>query len=319
MRSALVTGANGFLGRALCRKLQARGVHVRALLRTECSGPWQESVSADLTDTAIPAGIMEGIDTVFHLAGKAHALSERLGDAADEYQAVNVEGTSSLLKHAEQAAVHRFLYYSSIKAQGGGAHCQVDETDTTPPDTPYGVSKLRAEVLVRAATAIPHRVILRPTMVYGPGSKGNLPRMIRFIQRGLFPPWPQIRNRRSMVHVDDLIEATLLAATHPDARAETYIVADHDAYSTRELYVWIREALGKPIPSWSLPLPILNLAATIGDGFGAVLGRRFPFDSDTLNKLVADALYDGSKMRTQLGFTPKHTLRAALPEIIQSM
>ncbi len=313
----LVTGAAGFIGRRLCQRLKDEGVTVRALLRRPAEGPWQEQVVADLT-APVPEDLARGVDVVFHLAGKAHALAETKQDEA-EYRAINVEGTRRLLEAAVDGGARGFIFFSSVKAVGEGGKRCLDESADLPAETPYGRSKREAERLVLEHEALLHRVVLRPSMVYGPTRKGNLPRMVEAVARNRFPPLPEVGNRRSMIHVDDVVEAALLAARDPAAHGATYILTDGQDYSTRQIYEWILEALGRPVPRWSVPLAPLRLAARVGDLIGAVRGRRFFFDRDALEKLTGSACYDSSRIERELGFEPCRTLRQTLPEIVQAL
>jgi nucleoside-diphosphate-sugar epimerase len=255
------------------------------------------------------------VETIFHLAGKAHALSEHR-QSEDEYRAVNTEAVRKLLIAAQLAGVKRFVFFSSVKAVGDSQQTS-DETAATPAATPYGQSKHAAEQLVLNGGFVPHPVVIRPCMVYGNTGKGNLPRMIKAIKRGLFPPLPEFHNHRSMVHVDDLIQAACLAATAQAAAGQIYIVSDEKNYSTRELYDLIRSALGKPPRSWAIPQALFKIPAKIGDIYRHIIGRRFPIDSDTLRKLTDSACYSSAKIRRELGFKSQHTLQQTLPEIIR--
>lgn len=122
-----------------------------------------------------------------------------------------------------------------------------------------------------------------------------------------------------MVHVRDVVQAALLAATRPEAIGQTLIVADGEAYSTRRIYELICAALGRRVPSWSVPNWVLRAAALAGDGIGAVRGRRFPLDSDSLNKLLESAWFSCEKLQNELGFRPQWNLEKALPEMIRAM
>jgi UDP-glucose 4-epimerase len=125
-----------------------------------------------------------------------------------------------------------------------------------------------------------------------------------------------VKNRRSMVHITDVVEAAVLAAFHPVANGQCYIVTDGRPYSTREIYEMICRALGRRVPSWSVPPPVLKSLARVGDFLGSVRGRRFPFDSDALEKLTGSALYSMAKISRELGYRPRVTLEDALPEMI---
>lgn len=315
MQKILVTGASGFIGERLCGHLRQQGLTVRALSRHGIRGAY-EDIGFDLTRESYPPEICSDIDTIFHLAGKAHALAENRQDE-DEYLRINTEATRKLLQAAKQAGVKRFIFFSSVKAVGDSDSQPMDESVTIPADTPYGSSKFQAEQLVLHGGYVPHPVVIRPCMVYGNTGKGNLPRMINAIRRNLFPPLPEFQNHRSMVHVDDVVRAALLAAEKPEASGQVYIVSDSQGYSTRQIYDWIRTALGKKPMPWAIPLTLLKLLAKTGDAIGKLRGRRFMFDSDALRKLSHSAYYSSAKIERELGFRPQHTLQQALPDIIR--
>jgi len=313
---SLVTGSTGMLGRPLCHTLHSHGWRVTAVTRMQEAGPWDESIQTDLTSHET-FSMPSDIETVFHLAGKAHALSETRKDEKEYFQ-INTEGTRRILEAAKSSGVRRFVFFSSVKAMNEGGNHRLNETSTCFPETPYGKSKLEAEHLVLKGNYIPEPVVLRLSMVYGPAMKGNLPRMIEAVAKGLFPPIPEFGNKRSMVHVEDVVQAAVLAAERPEAIGQTYLVTDGQAYSTRELYEWICQALGKPIPGWRIPEMVFRGLAKVGDVIGGVRGRRFLFDSDTLNKLAGSACYSSQKIEQELGFRAHHYLRESLQDIIQT-
>jgi len=192
----------------------------------------------------------------------------------------------------------------------------MDELCLAPPDTPYGQSKRAAEKLVLEGGYVPHPVVIRPCLVYGPTPKGNLEKMIVAVRRGRFPPIPEVGNKRSMVHVDDVIAAALLAAEHPAAAGQVFIAADNEPFSTRQLFNWMCAACGRRVPRWSVPLWTLRLLGRMGDLIGKVRGRRFVFDSDALAKLTGSAWYTSAKLQRELGWKPTHTLRETLGEMM---
>ncbi len=311
----LVTGAAGFIGHYLCAALQSQNVSVRALLHSDLQGSWDEQVVQDLTATAWAVNPCEGVSTVFHLAGKAHALAD-CSEEASEYHAVNVLGTQRLLEMAQAAGVERFIYLSSVKAAGECVNELGDEAITSLPNTVYGRSKKAAEELVLTGGYIPHVVVVRPCLVYGAGQKGNLLKMIRAISKGYFPPLPEFGNRRSMVHVDDLVRAVLLVSARAEANGECYIVSDGEAYSTRLIADWIYLALDKkPFPV-AIPLTILRLLAKVGDIIGCCVGQRFVFDSDALAKLSGSSVFSSKKIKNELGFLPQKTVGSTMREMV---
>jgi len=311
----LVTGASGFIGRNLCATLQENGHEVIAGLRHEQEGPWQHTLLLDLPDMTIPSTCLSDVSCIFHLAGKAHAVSE-ISDDEQEYASINREGTRQLLEASKLAGIRRFVFISSVKAMGeGGTTCQ-DESVTCHPETSYGKSKLAAEHLVLEGGYVSEPVVLRLSMVYGSSRKGNLPRMIEAVSKGRFPPLPEAGNQRSMIHVEDVVQAALLAAEKLAAVGQTYIVTDGHACSARQLYEWICEVLDKPVPAWTIPPGLLKVLAKVGDGIGRVRGRRFVFDSDALAKLIGSACYSSEKIERELEFRPKRDFHSALPEIV---
>lgn len=312
-RCYLVTGAQGFIGAALCRLLQAHGHRVRAVIRRPGDGPWDESIHCDLGADALPTKLMDGIDGIFHLAGIAH-VQDIAGVADAVYQRVNVDATSALLDAAARRGVKGFVYFSSVKAAADpGPHC-VDESWDDPPNDAYGRSKREAEqrVLAIGRETGMHVCNLRPCLVYGPGVKGNLARMFDAIKRGTFPSLPEFNNRRSMVSLDDLVDAAWLAMNNRGANGQIYIVADGEPYSTRALFVAISRALGKPVPAWTIPRWALLTAAAVGDFAARITHRPMPVSSAVLDRLRGSACYRSDRLRGELGWTPRLTFFSAL-------
>jgi len=315
----LVTGASGFIGRHLVERLVRDGHMVRALVHTPALD-WPagvEVIAGDVRDPQAMKAASAGCETVYHLAGKAHALTEIRGDE-DAYRTINTDGTRHALEGAVAGGAKAFVLFSSVKAMGEGGNRCLDESFDGSPETPYGRSKREAErtaLEIGRRTGI-HVACLRLPLVYGPGNKGNLFRMIAAIDRGIFPPLPELGNRRSMVHVADVVQAAMRAAETPAANSQCYIVTDGRAHSTRELYERICRSLGKEIPAWHVPVWALRALAVAGDAIGKLAGKRFMFDSDALDKLIGSAWYSSSKILRELGYKPTHSFEDALPEMI---
>jgi len=316
-RRFCVTGASGFLGRRVCERLFGTG-EVRALFRSPAEGPWHRADVGDLSVGGPPAGALEGVDTVIHAAARTHAVDES-GDNEALYRAINVDGTARLLEACNRAGVRRFVFVSSVKAMGEGGPQSQNESSPSVPTTWYGKTKKSAETLVLDERYVPEPVVLRLALMYGPGVKGNIEKMVGAVGAGKFPPVPEVGNKRSMLHVDDAADAVVLAANEPGAVGRLFVVTDGNPCSTRQMYEWISTALGKDVPARSMPLSAFRALARSGDVLAKVFRRKFPFDSSAYDKLFGSAVYDSTEIERALGFEPRWDFRAALPHILKSI
>jgi UDP-glucose 4-epimerase len=314
LQHVAVTGGTGFVGRRLVSALSEQRVNVRLLSRRE--GQSHDSVLCDLQTLNIPDAAFDGIDTVFHLAGYAHDLRDAR-EVEPLYRRLNVEASIRLAEMAAKSGVQRFIFVSSVKA-GGSARAGgcASEQDQGAPEGIYGMTKREAEIqlLEIGKQSEMEVVIVRPTLVYGPNVKGNLRSMILAVGRGLFPPLPDTANRRSMIHVDDLVRVLQLVAEDERCSGEIYIAADGVNYSTRALYDAMRTAMNRRPMSLSVPMLLFTFAAKLGD----LVGNWFPFDSYKLNKLLGDDCYSAAKL-FGLGFKPQHTLFSSMPAVVESL
>jgi nucleoside-diphosphate-sugar epimerase len=311
---SLVTGADGFIGGVLTRRLVASGAEVYRLSR-KGSGP--KTVTNDIGKDPIVGLSAIRPNAVFHLAARVHRMDEG-GDAEAEHIRVTVDGTNYLLQAAAEAGAKVFVFFSSCAVMPEGLASELDESAPTAPTTPYGRAKLAAEELVldmNGKSGI-RTVCLRLPMVYGPGHKGHLPRMIAAIDRGVFPPLPQYPGKRSLIHVDDAVAAAMLVAQKPEAAGKVYIVSEPRAYSSREIYEIVLEALGRKPPGWHVPRAVLASTALIGDFGERIARRRLPFDSAALSKLSMPAIYSAAKIERELGFKTKKSFATAAREVV---
>ncbi|MBK7765421.1 MAG: NAD-dependent epimerase/dehydratase family protein [Sulfuritalea sp.] len=311
--NTLITGAAGFIGRRLYQPGD------RALVRD--AGAMPGAVTGDLLAPASLRPACEGIDCVFHCAGYAHAFASSDPNA---HWRINFEGTRNLLVAAGEAGVRRFVFLSSVKAMTEPGDECADENWPGEPVTPYGRAKRAAEELVLEAGVRygMHVVNLRLAMVYGRGGRGNLERMARGIRAGWFPPVPETGNRRSLVHVDDVVAAMRQVAKVPAADGRTYIVADSRAYSGREIYDAICAVLPAPtfwrLPSkWSLPAGLLRASGRVGDAVGAVLGGAMPLNSEVVERLLGSAWYSPARIEHELGWRAHVGLADGVREMLQ--
>ena len=326
-RQVLVTGGTGFIGRTLVKKLIAAGAQVKVLKRSRARSTGAKAPDVgqlevrigDLSERGSLRGVCKGVDTVFHLAGYAHAEDTAASLDESPHWSTTVEGTRELLDEACAAGVKRMIFVSSVKAMGAGGNDCLDESSLTVPEDYYGIAKLRAErlILAKGECSGMHAAVLRLPMVYGRHNEGNLPRMIRVIDQGRFPPLPETDNRRSMVHVDDVVQGLFLAAERPIANGQIYIVTDNVAYSASRLYESISAALGKKPAIWRMPVWLLWGAGRLGDAMRA-LRLPAPVTSGELHKLFGSAWYSDAKIRRELGYFSRHTLFDALPDMVEA-
>lgn len=314
----LVTGSGGFIGSRLVEHLSAHGQISRRMVRQASGGV--DEIVGDLVNPLTLKSVCEGIGTVFHCAGYAHAFSS-LGDDEALHWKVNFEGTRNLLEAAGEARVKRFVFLSSVKAMGEPGDACVDEEYAASPNTAYGRSKLAAEqvVLEVGKRYGMHVVNLRLSMVYGSGGRGNLERMARLVKRGLFPPLPETGNHRSLVHVDDVIEAIRLVSGNDLANGRTYIVASREAPSGRALFDALRLIQGLPKCQWAVPEFLLRSFGALGDGVQKVLRRRMLIDSEVVERLLGSAWYSPTCIERELGWSARVPLADGLVEMISDV
>jgi len=294
---ALLTGSTGFVGRRLLNILSASGYKIRLLSRR--SDPNFETIICDFEQETISQSAVESVDVVFHLAGFTHDMRDA-SKVKHLYQKINVDATVQLAKLAIESGVKRFIFVSSVKAGGSAVAGQcMTEEDQGEPEGVYGKSKREAELklLKIGSESGMHVSIIRPSLVYGPNAKGNLQLMLSGIENGWFPPLPETGNRRSMIHVDDLVRAILLVADDGRANGEIFIATDGTPYSSREIYNPMCKISGKSIPKWSVPKTLFDIAS--------LASPRIKYK---INKLLGDECYSSEKLE-KLGFKAQKTLR----------
>jgi nucleoside-diphosphate-sugar epimerase len=303
--NVLVTGANGFVGSALCGHLAGLGFSVRKALRLppgrEASGTVAVGDIGSDTDWSVA---LEGIDRVVHLAARVHMIRYTSHDASAEYRRVNVDGTRRLASMAAARGVQRFVLLSSAKVNGELTQRRYTEADPPHPEDAYAVSKWEAEqALVRIGRETGMEcVILRPPLVYGPGVRANFLKLMRAVAAGVPLPFASIDNRRSLVYLGNLVDAIGACLEHPRASGRTFLVSDGDDMSTPELVRRLAKALRVPARLLPLPVALLSLAGTL-------TGQRSAVD-----RLIGSFQIDASAMREALGWTPPFAVDRGLQE-----
>ncbi len=301
----LVTGANGFVGQALCKLAQARGADLHTATRTpHAELPGRNFTTGDMSSSTNWQAALASRKVVVHLAARVHVMQEQAVNPLAEFRNANVATTLHLARAAASAGVSRFIYLSSIKVNGEATlpgH-PFRESDTPAPQDAYAVSKWEAE---QGLTAIAREtgmevVILRPPLMYGPGVKGNFERLARIASLPL--PLASINNRRDLLHVDNMADAILLCARHPAAANQTFLVCDGKAVSTPELIRHLAEQNGQHSRLWPFPPMLLQLAARL-------IGKQAVMD-----RLAGSLELDCSKIRQMLGWqSTAHDHASRLP------
>jgi nucleoside-diphosphate-sugar epimerase len=300
MTRVLVTGANGFVGAALCELLVEQRIATRAAVRT---GNYAKVHPRNMQTTEV-GGIHAGTDWsaalagmthVVHLAARVHVMREVARDPLADFRSVNTAGTENLARQAATAGVRRFIYVSTIKVNGertsGRPFCADD--DPQPKDA-YAQSKLEAELALKE---IGHysgmeAVIVRPPLVYGPGVKGNFLSMLRVIRRGWPLPLASCSNRRSLVGLTNLVSLLEKCVAHPAAAGQVFLAADGEDLSTPELLCRVAHALGRKARVLPFPPAILRMAASIAGHPGVY------------ERLCGSLQIDTGKTRKLLGWEP---------------
>lgn len=297
MTTILVTGATGFIGRSVCGVLRGQGVRVRAAVR-------RSGTAIDLADEEVLVGelgpqtrweaALDGVDAVIHLAARAHILRDDSPSPEAEYLRVNRDGAEALAKEAAARGVRRFVFASTIGVLGDGRERAYSEADVPDPASPYGRSKLAAELaLARIAQASTlELVIVRPSLVYGPGAPGNFRKLLDWAHRGWPLPLGGTRNARSLIYVENLAQFLAVCATHPAAAGETFVISDPDNRSTAQLIRGLATTMNRRSRLFTVAPKLVEIAAR-------ALGMRKTYD-----RLFGSLVVDARKARERLGWSP---------------
>lgn len=308
MSRALVTGASGFVGRALTSTLINRGFNVRTARRRLSSSLDSRAEQIEIDDLLgrqnwVPA--LTGVEVVFHLAARAHQIQEKSSELESTYRRINCDATLELARAAATLGCRRFVFLSSVKVNG---ECTA-ERPFSPSDVPlpldvYGRSKHAAEQGLWEISRLTglEVVVVRAPLVYGPGVRANFLRLMKIVDQGVPLPFALLKNQRSLVYLGNLVDALCLAATHKGAEGRTYLVSDGEDVSTPDLVRKIATALGRtpkilPCPRWLLSL------------------TGFAIGNPALISRLTDSLQvDSGAIRGELGWRPPYSLSDGLRE-----
>jgi UDP-glucose 4-epimerase len=313
-QSWLITGSSGFVGRALLARLATfnqRPPLLRLLERRPTEPPTVfQSCAGDLGDPQSLRRACEGIDTVIHLAGIAHVGSA----ASAEARAINLDGSLSLLRMAIDAGVRRFVFLSS--------------TLSSDQSIQYGRDKHAVEeaLLAAAAAGSIEVVILRAVNIYGVGMRGNIAAMIRLISSGVLPRLPKLTNRLSLVGVDDVVSALLLAATLDSPADPSALMAklairvtltDGCTYEINAIEKSIYDAVERSPSHWRLPVVLLFAASAMAELLEKLRIFRSGIGLRTYRNLTRDNVFDNHSAKAELGFEPSTTFFAQVDKLVR--
>jgi UDP-glucose 4-epimerase len=313
-QSWLITGSSGFVGRALLARLATfnqRPPLLRLLERRPTEPPTVfQSCAGDLGDPQSLRRACEGIDTVIHLAGIAHVGSA----ASAEARAINLDGSLSLLRMAIDAGVKRFVFLSS--------------TLSSDQSIQYGRDKHAVEeaLLASAAAGSIEVVILRAVNIYGVDMRGNIAAMIRLISSGVLPHLPKLTNRLSLVGVDDVVSALLLAATLDSPADPSALMAklairvtltDGCTYEINAIEKSIYDAVERSPSHWRLPVVLLFAASAMAELLEKLRIFRSGIGLRTYRNLTRDNLFDNHSAKAELGFEPSTTFFAQVDKLVR--
>ena len=320
--SVLVTGASGFVGRALCQELAARGHLVHAAVRS--LSPPLGFTSSNIRPLAIgnldadtdwrevlrdfAKGREDLLSCIIHCAARAHIMRDATDDVISAYRDNNVGVTRQLAKHAAQAGIKRLVFLSSIKVNGGRTEVgQPFRYDDQPkPEDAYGRSKLEAEEALWAVAKSSDLevTVVRPPLVYGPGVKGNLLKLMALVSRGLPLPLGSISNRRAMVGIDNLVDLLIACVQPPKAAGQTFLVSDDEDLSTPDLLRNLAEHMNLRTRLFPAPVPLLKL-------LGRVIGKQAE-----IARLTESLQVDCSHTHQVLGWKPPVPAQHGLKKMV---
>lgn len=310
--TTLLTGTTGFIGSSLTQHLDYKGFSLAAAVRCvtdSLPAGIQQIPIGDLLPNTNWANALNDVDTIIHLAARAHILKDQATDPLAAFRETNTYATINLAQQAANAGVHRFILISSIGVNGNQTFGNpFTATDTPNPVEPYAISKYEAEISLRqvAAETDMEVVIIRPPLVYGANAPGNFGQLIKTIVRGIPLPLGSIHNQRSLIALPNLIDLITTCIDHPAAANQTFLVSDDEDLSTTQLLERLSLALGKPARLLPIPQSWLETSLTL-------VGKRA-----IAQRLCGNLQVDISKTRDLLGWTPPISVDEALSQTAQT-
>ena len=313
MKKICITGANGFIGRSLCKALGSSGNYIRGLVRNQnLNKDFSEIEYISVGDIGPKINWKEhlkGCDCIIHCAGKTLKINDK---NLNLYHAVNTEGTKHLAMHASEAGVKRIIFLSSIKVNGESSDIINDRKKIYYNDIPipldaYAASKLEAEKAlyeISARTGL-EVVVVRLPLVYGYGVKGNLAKLIKLVRLGIPLPLSLVKNKRSMIGIDNLVDLLIQCIDRQEASGKTFLASDDEDLSTPELIKLIASSMGRRANLFSLPIFVLKF-------LGSIFGK-----SEEINRLVGSLRIDKNYIKEILNWTPPISVKEGIRRMVQ--
>ncbi len=304
----LVTGATGFVGRHFIAHILEQGIgSVRACYRQNIVKIPKEIEAiqvSDISNSTDWARALIDVNVIVHSAARVHIMEDKCEDPLNEFRKVNTLGTLNLARQAAAAGVKRFIFLSTIKVNGeitkdGKAF---NERDIVNPTDPYALSKFEAEDGLRDLSSKTGMevVILRPVLIYGPGVGGNFHNLMKIVESGIPMPLGSIKNKRSLLSVDNLVDIMTICLFHPGAVNNTFLLADGDDLSTSQLIQLLARSMNKPSRLFYIPRGLIEFLAI-------VFGRY-----NTVQRLYGSLQVDSSKARELLKWSPSIAIESAM-------
>ena len=323
MKKILITGASGFIGQSFIKHSSKLKIPIRGIVRSNSPLFLDKEIEYDFVGdinhkTNWKASLIN-IDCIIHCAGIAHIINTKKNNLLKIYQSTNVNGTIQLAEQAANYKVRRLIFLSSIKVNGENTtndHISkflnekksiFSHKDLANPEDAYGKSKLEAE---KALWEISSRtglevVVLRLPLVYGYGAKGNLERLIKLVRSGIPLPLSLVKNQRSMIGIDNLVDLLIRCIDHPGASGKTFLASDGEDLSTPELIKFIASSMGRRANLFPFPISVLKF-------LGSVFGK-----SEEINRLVGSLRIDNSYTKKILNWTPPISVEEGIRRMVQ--
>ncbi len=311
MSKVLITGASGFIGQSLCKILIEAGYEVTACIRKNSQVISNKNISIVRIDSLNQNNgwdsILKNVSIVIHLAARVHIMNKEDETSALElFRESNLNGTKNLALQAVNNQVKRFIYLSTIKVNGEQSDRPFHSDDLSSPRDPYAISKWEAEQVLKqiAQENKMEVVVIRPPLVYGPGVKGNFLRLIKLVDYCLPIPLESVKNKRSMVNIDNLCDLIKVCIEHPKAKGEVFLVSDSRNLSTPELIRIIAKCQQRPLFLFPLPLWILHFVAKL-------VGKN-----QEINRLCGSLQVNIHKNKQILNWTPRYSIEEGVQKTI---